>query len=175
MDARLDSLRPDLPVDSDARQLIRASHYVIEAIHHTEIGTTDAWRFYPTKMYKQLCQNEDKMAEIVAKYLKKVQDEPKDTAAYQFFKNSKFCFSDVLGTVLDLLLAGIDTTSFSAGFLVYYMAKNPECQERAREEIRSVLPNNAPITADSLQDLPYLRACLKVILLLLFFNLMAFN
>ena len=162
MDARLDSLKPDLPPESDARQLIRASHEVIEAIHHTEIGTTDAWRFYPTRMYKQLCVNEDKMAAIVSKYLKKVQSEPKDTAAYQLFRNSNNSFGDVLGTVLDLLLAGIDTTAFSAGFLVYYLAKNPKCQEKARDEINSVLPRDAPITPEALQELPYLRACLKV-------------
>lgn len=164
MDARLDSLRPDLPADSDARKLIRASHEVIEALHHTEIGTTDAWRFYPTRMYKQLCVNEDKMAQIVSKYIKKVQADGKDTAAHQLFRNSNNSFGDVLGTVLDLLLAGIDTTAFSAGFLIYYFAKNPECQEKARAEVNSVLPGDAPVTADALQELPYLRACLKVTL-----------
>ena len=187
--------------------LIRAAHEVIEAIHKTEIGQTDLWRFIPTKTYRQLTRNEDAMAAIVSKYLKikldsmerdakasetRVGEEiqrnspsvtscplsvhdsssptvlsssaaspltlhspltasahspasvspsslasrdasspaaavagasvaPSETILGQFFKgNSDASFGDILSTVLDLILAGIDTTAFSAGFVVYY-------------------------------------------------------
>ena len=227
MDTRLGCLQPNLPKDSEARTLIRAAHEVIEAIHKTEIGQTDFWRFYPTKIYRQLCHNEDIMAEIVSKYLRiklgcmaktgprvggKGNEIPttsssvtscpvsqsmnsettsqktllssspltasaaaasssslasslaaSETILGQFFKgNSDASFGDILGTVLDLILAGIDTTAFSAGFVIYYLARSPDKQDKLRQEIRQFLPHRTtPITPDVLTQMPYLKACVK--------------
>lgn len=248
MDTRLGCLRPNLPKDSEARVLIRAAHEVIEAIHKTEIGQTDVWRFIPTRTYRQLCHNEDLMADIVSKYLriklasmeKKSREAeesllpansssvtscpltassdagktsetvcstsgPPDSGPFssassssssspsltsttassftpsttttagtttlassetilgQFFKgNSDASFGDILSTVLDLILAGIDTTAFSAGFVVYYLARSPDKQELLRQEIRQFFPDKeTAITADALNRMPYLKACVK--------------
>jgi cytochrome P450 len=91
------------------------------------------------------------------------QDIPNDTILGQFFKsNSNASFGDILSTVLDLMLAGIDTTAFSAGFIVYYLAKNPDKQEKLRKEIREFLPDSStPITPEILARMPFMRACVK--------------
>ena len=189
MDCRLGCLQPNLPADSEARKLIRAAHEVIEAIHKTEIGQTDLWRIFPTKTYRQLCKNEDIMADIVAKYLRikldsmqksqQVSDSESggsvsptysisalaanDTILGQFFKDSSDAsFGDILSTVLDLILAGIDTTAFSAGFVIYYLAKNPDKQHKLRQEIRQFFPTSeTAITPDILSQMPYMKACVK--------------
>lgn len=45
---------------------------------------------------------------------------------------------------------------------MYHLAKNPEKQEKLRDEIRKTFPNtNAKLTPDSLNSIPYLRACIK--------------
>lgn len=46
--------------------------------------------------------------------------------------------------------------------LLYFIAKNPRVQDKLRLEVLGLLPNvNSKLTADGLDRLPYLRACLK--------------
>lgn len=53
-------------------------------------------------------------------------------------------------------------TGNSAGGLLYYIASNPEKQEKLREEVLSVLPDKTSlITYDILQQLRYTKACVK--------------
>ena len=56
-------------------------------------------------------------------------------------------------------------TANTTGFLLYYLARNPDKQEILRREILSVVgPRGTPITASSLNKLDYLKACVKEIL-----------
>lgn len=42
------------------------------------------------------------------------------------------------------------------------MAKNPEKQEKLREELKQVMPSqDTPMSVENMKNLPYLRACLK--------------
>ena len=46
--------------------------------------------------------------------------------------------------------------------ILYHLAKNPEKQAKLREEIRSILPRpDSQFTENSLNSVPYLRACVK--------------
>lgn len=153
LETRFGCLDPNISPDSDARKLIKAAHLVIEAVMNTEVGQTDAWRYFPTRMYRQLCTNEDLMAGIVSKVLKEKLDGilsknvenfgSKSGVINQFFSDPKTTFGDVLATVLDLMLAGIDTTAFSSGFVLYYLARNQNAQEKLRREIFSALASSS--------------------------------
>lgn len=45
---------------------------------------------------------------------------------------------------------------------MYMLAKNPDKQKRLREEVMRILPEKDSIlTAESLNNIPYMRACLK--------------
>ena len=93
---------------------------------------------------------------------------------------------DAMLTVIDMLMAGIDTvsyyllnfihlmqifdivtflqlqTSHTTSFLFYFLAKNPEKQEKLRKEILSVVgPKGNNVTLESLNKLNYLKACIK--------------
>lgn len=49
-----------------------------------------------------------------------------------------------------------------AGSLLYYIANNPEKQEKLREEVMSLLSDKmSPITDDVLKQLKYTKACIK--------------
>ena len=64
--------------------------------------------------------------------------------------------------VMDLLLAGIDTTTHTTSFLLYNLAKNPDKQEKMRREVLSVVgPKGSPLTPGALNELHYLKACIK--------------
>ena len=46
--------------------------------------------------------------------------------------------------------------------MLFCLAKNPEKQEKVREEIMSILPEkSSELTAEAMKSLPYLRAALK--------------
>lgn len=45
---------------------------------------------------------------------------------------------------------------------MYSLAKNPEKQEKLREELMKIMPDeNTPLTEENMKNLPYLRAALK--------------
>lgn len=45
---------------------------------------------------------------------------------------------------------------------MYILAKNQDKQQKLREEVRKIMPNkNTPLTEESLNNIPYMRACLK--------------
>lgn len=81
----------------------------------------------------------------------------------RYLKNPKLDLSDIIGIANDLLLAGIDTTSYTTSFILYYLAKNPDVQKKIFEESKKVLNDkNDPLEADALAaDIPYTKAVLK--------------
>ncbi|XP_055847825.1 cytochrome P450 CYP12A2-like [Episyrphus balteatus] len=63
---------------------------------------------------------------------------------------------------MDLLMAGVDTTSTAISGILLEVATNPEKQQKLREEVRKVLPQkDSTFTVESMKNLPYLRSCIK--------------
>lgn len=63
---------------------------------------------------------------------------------------------------LDSIIAGVDTTSAGLFFALYSLALNPDKQEILRNELRTILPNkDDKLTAENMNNLPYLRASIK--------------
>jgi cytochrome P450 len=53
-------------------------------------------------------------------------------------------------------------TSFSTAAALYHLAKNPDQQEELFQEIYRHLPGKEqPVTSDILNELKYLKACIK--------------
>lgn len=65
--------------------------------------------------------------------------------------------------LLVFLLAGHDTTAFALGCSLHLIARHPENQDRAREEIEHVLAGRPPRTGD-LAHLPHLTGVVKEVL-----------
>ncbi|KAH8278976.1 hypothetical protein KR018_012091, partial [Drosophila ironensis] len=63
---------------------------------------------------------------------------------------------------MDMLMAGVDTTSSTFTGLMLCLAKNPEKQAKLREEVMQVLPQkDSEFTEASMKNVPFLRACIK--------------
>ncbi|KAL3781325.1 hypothetical protein ACHAW5_007179 [Stephanodiscus triporus] len=60
-----------------------------------------------------------------------------------------------------LLMAGVDTTAYVMSWLFLNLASNPAVQTRLAEELRTVLDGADVTTAKQMQDLPYLKACIR--------------
>ncbi|XP_061396029.1 probable cytochrome P450 12c1, mitochondrial [Musca vetustissima] len=62
---------------------------------------------------------------------------------------------------IDMLIAGVDTTSSVMAAVLLCMAKNPEKQEKLRQEILTNIGRTEKFTMENMKNLPYLRACIK--------------
>lgn len=63
---------------------------------------------------------------------------------------------------MDSIFAGVDTTGTTFFQLLFNLARHPEKQELLRQEIMSILPEkDSELTAENMNSLPYLRACMK--------------
>uniref|UniRef100_W8BVC2 Putative cytochrome P450 12c1, mitochondrial n=1 Tax=Ceratitis capitata TaxID=7213 RepID=W8BVC2_CERCA len=63
---------------------------------------------------------------------------------------------------MDMLMAGVDTTSSALTAILLCIAKSPQKQQKLREELLKVLPHkDEHFTIENMKNLPYLRACIK--------------
>lgn len=69
----------------------------------------------------------------------------------------------VQSVILDLFVAGVESTTNVLCFLWYELAKNPDKQHKLQEEI-ATLNDNSGITKETLLNMPYLKACVKEIM-----------
>ncbi|MFE5534566.1 cytochrome P450 [Streptomyces sp. NPDC056492] len=74
--------------------------------------------------------------------------------------DGEFDAAELRDQVLIFLLAGHETTATSLAFSLHLLARHPEEQARAREEVSRVLGDRTPEAAD-LDRLPYLTRVLK--------------
>lgn len=63
---------------------------------------------------------------------------------------------------LDLFFVGVDTTSVAITSTIYQLSQNPDKQKILFNELRQILPNkDSPVDHKTLENMPYLRACIK--------------
>ncbi|XP_018407711.1 PREDICTED: cytochrome P450 302a1, mitochondrial-like [Cyphomyrmex costatus] len=61
-----------------------------------------------------------------------------------------------------MLLAGVDTTTYSMSFVLYHLARNASIQEKLRLEATNLLKDpTSPITAEIIRNAKYTKAVLK--------------
>ncbi|XP_061175602.1 probable cytochrome P450 49a1 [Saccostrea echinata] len=66
-------------------------------------------------------------------------------------------------SLMDLFVAGVESTANTLTFLWFELAKNPEKQERLYEEIISVC-GDSDVTKEALTRMSYLKACVREIM-----------
>ncbi|KAF4526694.1 hypothetical protein B566_EDAN010124, partial [Ephemera danica] len=64
--------------------------------------------------------------------------------------------------VLDMIAAGVDSTSYCVASVLMNLANNTEKQEKLYQELKTLLPDpNDQLTATLLNEMRYLKACVK--------------
>nr|WPM94880.1 cytochrome p450 302A1a [Polyphagotarsonemus latus] len=167
LDIEFDVLKKNLT--EELKLLIKSAHDTHAAVIETETSS-DLWKIYPTKSYKKLVTAQDNMFKILKNYLDKKLNNNSEIKNVKFSEPSIFNLlinsedldrKDFVMTVIDLFLAGLDTTSFTSSFVVYFLSLDPVIQSKLRKEIESVLDSKNNLAEQHLRNMPYLKACVK--------------
>ncbi|KAL1267580.1 hypothetical protein QQF64_032943 [Cirrhinus molitorella] len=75
--------------------------------------------------------------------------------------NDKMSSKDVYGSVSELLLAGVDTTSNTMLWTLHLLSRCPEVQDTLYQDVTRVLKNDRIPTAEEVNSMPYLKAVIK--------------
>jgi len=89
-------------------------------------------------------------ADIIDLHLISQRDDPNTVLTDELLAAQAFLF----------FTGGLDTTVGAFEFLTYYLAVNPEAQQRAYEEIKTVMQDRTDVGSDDLQKLKYLEGCI---------------
>ena len=166
-------------VNKEAQTFIKAVGDFLHNVMGIAFLPTWFYKIYETQQFKTFFSSFDTMYEYAELFIerrineleeqqkKQPSDpaEPSDRDKAGFFEfllsGGKLTKDDLLATVIDLLFAGVDTTSNTVQWVLYMMAKNPDKQDILRQEVLSVLGDTTLATPTTLTQMPYLKAWVR--------------
>ncbi|XP_077564877.1 putative cytochrome P450 301a1, mitochondrial [Haemaphysalis longicornis] len=168
LDDRLGSLRNPLDKTSDAAEILNdmaiASRCLQKFSHRFPYFRhlpSLTWHRFVTAM-DEFITRVLRRIEAAAERLEYTQEEHEPTILEHFMADKKMNFKEILTFTADFILAGVNTTAAAATFLLFHFAKNPNAQQKARQEVLAVLETTSNyVQPQHFEKLPYLKACLK--------------
>ena len=169
LNTRLGCLDPNLPADSEPLQMINAVQNMFRLTRDLEDGMS-LWQFMPqfSKTYRGFSNDCDTFIKVSQKHIHKSladsknRDPEEDPPMLVLFAERGCDEETAVVMAMDMLFAGIDTSSNTTAFTFYQLAKHPEVQEKLYQEIKSFLPNKDSVLDNAkLEKMSYLRAVLK--------------
>jgi len=161
---RLGTLKECIP--PVAARLMKATDKLFEVSHDTMYGLP-WWKYVPSKPYQELINCENTIYEVFADFVTKAKQLGCKTGMNencyldQILEVDDVDERDKLVTLIDLVAAGIETTGNAAIFLLFNIISNPSVKKNVYEELDEIIPLGSEISAETLHQLPYLRACLS--------------
>lgn len=101
------------------------------------------------KKMKEIQEKMEKGVEVSGEYLT------------HLLTNTKMTPLDIFGSLSELLLAAVDTTSNTTSWILYNLAKEPSIQQQLYEEIISVIPGDQIPLSKDFNHMPLLKAVVK--------------
>ncbi|KAF7658147.1 hypothetical protein LDENG_00016610 [Lucifuga dentata] len=102
----------------------------------------------------------NKKMEDIEQHVEKNQ-EVKGAYLTYLLSNTQMSIKEVYGSIAELLLAGVDTTSNTLTWAMYLLSKNPQLQDTLYKEITTMVPVDRIPSAEEVTRMPYLRAVIK--------------
>ncbi|XP_078373566.1 cytochrome P450 27C1-like [Oculina patagonica] len=173
-DKRFGCLEPE--VNKEAQTFIQAINVFLEEMMGTNLYPIWLIKIYKPKQVKKMFDSFDTMYEyaemFIQRRIKEIEEQEqmqhtgreseKKMSFFEFLLSSgKLSKDDLLGSVIDVLFAGVDTTSNTMQWVLYMMAKNPDKQEILRQEVLSVLGDQNQASPATIAQMPYLKAWVR--------------
>ncbi|XP_022596494.1 cytochrome P450 27C1 [Seriola dumerili] len=102
----------------------------------------------------------DKKMEAIQQCVDNSQDVKGEYLTY-LLSNTEMSLKDVYGSITELLLAGVDTTSNTLTWTLHLLSSHPQIQDKLYKEGSTFIPADRIPTAAEITRMPYLRAVVK--------------
>ena len=178
-DKRFGCLEPE--VNKEAQTFIKAVGDFLGNAMGVGLLPTWFYKIYETQQFKTFFSSFDTMYEYAELFIQRKVNELEEhgyksqtrnpsepskgddkAGFFEFLLSSgKLTKDDLLASVIDVLFAGVDTTSNTMQWVLYMMAKNPDKQDILRQEVLSVLGDTTLATPTTLAQMPYLKAWVR--------------
>ncbi|XP_037955941.1 cytochrome P450 CYP12A2-like [Teleopsis dalmanni] len=158
-----------------ARELINRMQKFFELLFELDIKPS-LWKYVHTPKFRQAMKIMDEMIDLTTYYIEEaiieLQEQQKTISNKGNVKSEheKSILERLINIdrtvaivmALDMLQAGVDTTTSALAGCLLCLSKNAEKQGKLRLEMKQILPErHSTITGEKLKHLPYLRACIK--------------
>ena len=163
-------------VNEDAQAFITAIGQFLEQLTASIFYPIWFLKIYEPTPVKKMFDNFDKMYDyaemFIEQRLKELEEREKikpnereSGGKMGFFEflllSGNLTKEDLLGSVIEILFGGVDTTSNTMQWVIYMMARNPDKQAILRQEVLSVLGEQNHASPDTIAQMPYLRAWVR--------------
>ena len=166
----------DAQVNEDAQAFITAIGEFLEQTMASIFYPIWLVKIFEPKPVKKMFDNFDKMYDyaemFIEQRLKELEEREKmkpnvresggKMGFFEFLLSSgNLTKEDLLASVIDILFAGVESTSNTMQWIIYLLARNPEKQAILRQEVLSVLGEQSHASPDTIAQMPYLRAWVR--------------
>ncbi|XP_034535547.1 cytochrome P450 27C1 [Notolabrus celidotus] len=170
-ECRLGCLEEQIP--KDTQDYIGALHLMFSSFKTTMYaGAIPKWlRPIIPKPWEEFCQSWDGLFKFslihVDKRLSDIKaqlergEEVKGGLLTHMLVTREMTVEEIYANVTEMLLAGVDTTSFTLSWATYLLARHPQIQEQIFTEVTNTLGHGAVATADDVSRLPLIRGLVK--------------
>ncbi|XP_060891652.1 cytochrome P450 27C1 [Labrus mixtus] len=170
-ECRLGCLQDQIP--EDTQDYIGALHLMFSSFKTTMYaGAIPKWlRPIIPKPWEEFCQSWDGLFKFslihVDKRLSEIKaqlergEEVKGGLLTHMLVTREMTIEEIYANVTEMLLAGVDTTSFTLSWASYLLARHPQIQEQIFTEVTNTLGHGAIATADDVSRLPLIRGLVK--------------
>lgn len=170
-ECRLGCLEDQIP--KDTQDYIGALHLMFSSFKTTMYaGAIPKWlRPIIPKPWEEFCHSWDGLFKFslihVDKRLSAIKaqlergEEVKGGLLTHMLVTKEMTLEEIYANVTEMLLAGVDTTSFTLSWASYLLARHPQIQEQIFTEVTKTLGPGAIATADDVPRLPLIRGLVK--------------
>uniref|UniRef100_A0A8C4SYB4 Cytochrome P450, family 27, subfamily C, polypeptide 1 n=1 Tax=Erpetoichthys calabaricus TaxID=27687 RepID=A0A8C4SYB4_ERPCA len=171
-EARLGCLESDVP--QQTLEYIDALHLMFSMFKTTMYaGAIPKWlRPIIPKPWIEFCKSWDGLFKFsqmhVDKKLNQIkaqlaagEEEVKGGLLTDLLVNKEMTVEEIYANMTEMLLAGVDTTSFTLSWCTYLLAKNPQVQQAVYNEVANNLGPHTVPTADDIAYLPLIKGVVK--------------
>ncbi len=147
---------------------------IFPALFRRLIAPLPWWRWLPTAADRELARSVAAVDEAIAGFVvqarQRLHDEPsrreqppnllEAMVVAASTPGAEVDDTDVKGNVLNLLLAGEDTTANTLAWMIHLLVLNPPLLRRAQDEVRAVAGDARAVTMAQLDTLVFVEACM---------------